>query len=901
MANASDVSYKQYWWRSSDYEYVNKDIGNMADKALAGDNWFVHALPGTIAGVIALIFVVVTYYGLLQYKTQIENKEMLKLGNIIMNGAKDFLKAEYYWLLIFVVFVFTALSLILIGSKNKDGAAVDAFGVYTALPLLLGAALSSGAGWLGMVVATMSNVITVHASNVSINEGLKQAFKSGAIMGFSVTGLGIFRLALLYLIYSQAGADERDLWQYLSGFGFGASCIALFARVGGGVYTKAADVGADLVGKVEADVPEDHPNNAAVIADNVGDNVGDVAGMGADLFESYVGSIIAACTLATQQFSEDTGTYEIQRSAIALPFWLAGFGIVCSMIGTFLVKTDAKIEETKEDASDEEKLEAANKVLESLLAAINKGIYLAGLLVVIVSAVLVSVLFEDQELAWKIFGCIVIGLISGIAIGYFTEYSTSYTETPTQGIANKGETGPATVIIQGLGVGMIGTSVPTLVIVIAICACNALMGLYGIAIAAVGMLATLGITLATDAYGPVADNAGGIAEMISDLYPDESDPNYLKPEVRDNTDALDAMGNTTAATGKGFAIGAAVLTAAGLIAAFMDAAGVPASGINIREPLVLSGVLIGASLPFIFAAITMLSVGRAAEAMIYEVRAQFAETPELKQKKYLKGQMYKVDKGKDENGKQLYGEICEKGDSNAIEFLPDYKECIKISTDASIYEMLIPGCMAVFMPIAIGFLLTSKGLAGMLVGALSSGFMLAVTMSNAGGAWDNAKKFVEKTEKKGTDKHSATVTGDTVGDPFKDTSGPALNILIKLMSVISLVIAPQLKALQIDGETGMIKDWEITGVIVGVIILVFLIAFVFFWQTRINAFYKDKEQDMIKRQKANADKIALAAKAAASEDEEADAGADAGEIEMVENPDKQGEEAQSPDEEKATE
>ena len=295
---------------------------------------------------------------------------------------------------------------------------------------------------------------------------------------------------------------------------------------------------------------------------------------------------------------------------------------------------------------------------------------------------------------------------------------------------------------------MIGTAVPTFIIVIAICACNALVGLYGISIAAVGMLSTLGITLATDAYGPVADNAGGIAEMVSDVHPDPEDPDYLSEEVRDNTDALDAMGNTTAATGKGFAIGSAVLTAAGLIAAFMDAAGVPKTGINIREPLVLSGILIGASLPFIFAAITMLSVGRAAEAMIYEVRAQFAETPELKQKKYLKGQMYKVDKGKDANGKQLYGEICEKDDSNAIEFLPDYKECIKISTDASIYEMLIPGCMAVFMPIAIGFLLTSKGLAGMLVGALSSGFMLAVTMSNAGGAWDNAKKFVEKNRKK---------------------------------------------------------------------------------------------------------------------------------------------------------
>merc|ERR1711968_77215 len=350
MANASDVSYKQYWWRSSDYEYVNKDIGNMADKALAGDNWFVHALPGTIAGVIALIFVVVTYYGLLQYKTQIENKEMLKLGNIIMNGAKDFLKAEYYWLLIFVVFVFTALSIILIGSKNSDGETVDAFGVYTALPLLLGAALSSGAGWLGMVVATMSNVITVHASNVSINEGLKQAFKSGSIMGFSVTGLGIFGLSIMYFIYRATTGNEEDTWQYLSGFGFGASCIALFARVGGGIYTKAADVGADLVGKVEADVPEDHPNNAAVIADNVGDNVGDVAGMGADLFESYVGSIIAACTLATQQFNQRTGTLDLQRSAIALPFWISGFGIVCSMLGTFLVTTDTEVVDPGEDA-----------------------------------------------------------------------------------------------------------------------------------------------------------------------------------------------------------------------------------------------------------------------------------------------------------------------------------------------------------------------------------------------------------------------------------------------------------------------------------------------------------------------------------------------------------------------
>jgi K(+)-stimulated pyrophosphate-energized sodium pump len=867
------------WWKSTDYAYKNTDTGNfVGDGVLAGANWYLHVLPGLMAGLIAIIFVGITYSNIKNY--EVKNNAVKQLGVIINQGAKDFLTAEYKWLFVFVTFIFIAVSCLLIGSKNSVGEAVPEFGLLTALPLLFGALLSSYAGWFGMDVATLSNTVTVEAANKSINEGLRMAFKSGSVMGFSVTGFGISGLSIMYLIFRGALTNplEADVWQYLSGFGFGASCIALFARVGGGIYTKAADVGADLVGKVEADVPEDHPNNAAVIADNVGDNVGDVAGMGADLFESYVGSIIAACTLATQQFNATTGTLEIQRSAIALPFWISGFGIICSMIGTAFVTTDTEVVDPGEDASSEEKFAAANKTLNALLSSINRGIRGASLMVVVCAAVCCAVMFKDVSMGWRIFAAIIIGLLSGILIGAFTEYCTSYTEAPTQGIAKKGETGPATVIIQGLGVGMIGTAVPTFIIVIAICACNALVGLYGISIAAVGMLSTLGITLATDAYGPVADNAGGIAEMVSDVHPDEGDPDYLKESVRDNTDALDAMGNTTAATGKGFAIGSAVLTSAGLIAAFMDAAGVPATGINIREPLVLSGVLIGASLPFIFAAITMLSVGRAAEAMIYEVRAQFAETPELKMKKYLKGQMYKVDTGKDANGKQTYGAICEEGDDKAIVFLPDYKECIKISTDASIYEMLIPGCMAVFMPIAIGFLLTSKGLAGMLVGALSSGFMLAVTMSNAGGAWDNAKKFVEKTEKKGTDKHSATVTGDTVGDPFKDTSGPALNILIKLMSVISLVIAPQLKALQI--KNGIVQDWETTGVIIGAIILVLLFGFTYFWQGRIDAFYKAKEQDMIQRQKANADKIEAAKKAA--EAEETDAGpTDLGDVEMV--------------------
>jgi H(+)-translocating pyrophosphatase len=893
MSNTTTtVTTPDLWWKTAGHTYTNKDTGAFGTTFSDG-NWFLHVLPGLICGIVGLIFVVFTYNQIRNYK--VTNEAVKKLGVIINRGAKDFLTAEYKWLLVFVIFIFVAVSVLLIGSKNSQNEAVNEFGLLTALPLLFGAGLSAYTGWFGMDVATLSNTVTVEAASKNINEGLRMAFKSGAVMGFSVTGFGITGLSIMYLIFRGALESplEPDVWQYLSGFGFGASCIALFARVGGGIYTKAADVGADLVGKVEADVPEDHPNNAAVIADNVGDNVGDVAGMGADLFESYVGSIIAACTLATQQFNVRSGTFELQRSAIALPFWISGFGILCSIIGTFLVSTDTEVKEVAEDATSEEKFAAANETLNALLYSINRCIRGASLLVVIIAAVCCALLFgSDPEIGWKIFACIIIGLLSGIFIGMFTEYCTSYTEAPTQGIAKKGETGPATVIIQGLGVGMIGTAVPTFIIVIAICACNALVGLYGISIAAVGMLSTLGITLATDAYGPVADNAGGIAEMVSDVHPDKDDPDYLSEDVRDNTDALDAMGNTTAATGKGFAIGSAVLTAAGLIAAFMDAAGVPqATGINIREPLVLSGILIGASLPFIFAAITMLSVGRAAEAMIYEVRAQFAETPELKQKKYLKGQMYKVDKGKDENGKQLYGEICEKGDSNAIEFLPDYKECIKISTDASIYEMLIPGCMAVFMPIAIGFLLTSKGLAGMLVGALSSGFMLAVTMSNAGGAWDNAKKFVEKTEKKGTDKHSATVTGDTVGDPFKDTSGPALNILIKLMSVISLVIAPQLKALQIN-EYGVVQDWEPRGVAIGATILVILFAFTYFWQGRIDAFYKAKEQDMIKRQEANADRI-KAIEDALNENE----GVDGGDIEMVENPVKS-EEDSKPDEEK---
>jgi len=657
------------------------------------------------AGVIALIFAAGLAKRVL--KEDQGNDTMKEIGKAIQEGAMAFLAREYRTLAIFVVVVTVILAIFI--------------SVNTAIAYMIGAICSALTGFIGMSIAIRANTRTAAASMSGLNEGLRVAFSSGAVMGTSVVGIGILGISILYLVF-------QDI-TVVSGFGFGASSIALFARVGGGIFTKAADVGSDIVGKVEAGIPEDDPRNPATIADNVGDNVGDVAGMGSDLFESYSSSIIATIAIATAVATTET---EFDSPKLVLPLLIAAVGILSSLVGTFFVKTGA-------EAS-----------MNTLLWALRRGIYVSSGLVIVASYGAIRLLeVEDGNL---IFLAIVAGLVAGNVIGFSTEYYTSYEYSPTRRIAEASQTGAGTTIIVGFATGMLSTLVPVISVVTAILISFWAADLYGVAIAAVGMLSTLGITLATDAYGPVADNAGGIAEQ-----------SHLDPEVRERTDALDSLGNTTAATGKGFAIGSAALTSLALLAAYTfaiypDVSDAEGLVINILDPLVLVGLFIGALLPFIFSALTMQAVGTAAYAIVNEVRRQFREIPGI-----MEG-----------TGR------------------PDYARCVDISTQGSLKAMLVPGAMAIIAPVATGFILGPGPLGGMLIGAIAAGFLLAVTMANAGGAWDNAKKYVEAGNYggKGSETHKAAVTGDTVGDPFKDTSGPALNILIKLMSIVALVFAP---------------------------------------------------------------------------------------------------------------
>ncbi|MFO8011436.1 MAG: sodium-translocating pyrophosphatase [Dehalococcoidia bacterium] len=684
-----------------------------------------------IAGIIGLLFSVYLVTRLM--KEPRGSEEVSDISSRIEEGAIAFLFAEYKALAAFVIIVAIVLGVVL----EPRG--------LVAVSYLIGTLCSVAAGYIGMRIGTKANCRTVTAVQKSLNHGLRTAFKSGAVMGMTVVSLALVGLSIIYIIWSGHneeivnGIKTSDIASILVGFGFGASSIALFARVGGGIYTKGADVGSDLVGKVEAGIPEDDPRNPGVIADNVGDNVGDIAGMGADLFESYSGAIIATLTIAITAGATAVAV-DFDSDLAMLPFIIAAVGILCSIAGTFFVRVGEQLK------------------LDALLKALRRGVYAASILVAGFSYLAIHLLDVDGVVASNvsgldIWGSIVAGLIAGVLIGLSIEYYTADVYGPTRKVAQAAETGTGTIIIKGFSSGMISTLAPVLLVVAAVLIAYELAGLYGVAITAVGMLSTLGITLATDAYGPVADNAGGIAEQAD-----------LPDEVREKTDALDSLGNTTAASGKGFAIGSAALTALGLTAAFgqkLDTEGYIVN-INIYEPELIVGVLLGAGMVFLFSALTMEAVNKAAMGVVNEVRRQWREIPGLREGK--------------------------------PGVKPDHTKCVEITTKTGLRAMMLPGILAVTVPIIVGIVpfLGPEALVGLLIGAISSGYLMAVTMANAGGTWDNAKKWIEQGNLggKGSEPHKAAVVGDTVGDPFKDTSGPSLNILIKLMSMISLLFAP---------------------------------------------------------------------------------------------------------------